>query len=62
LDSTAFDASDIALLQTAAIEKEENAVSPLVVKKRNDDAFKTAETVLTQYNKVFAKVRKNDNS
>ncbi|KAI8887977.1 methionyl-tRNA synthetase [Backusella circina FSU 941] len=55
LDTTAFDASDIALLQTAAIEKEENAVSPLVVKKRNDDAFKAAEAVLTQYTKVFAK-------
>lgn len=51
-----FNATAFNALQSVVIEKEEISVSPLVIKRRIDQAFQNAEEILTKHADAFAKV------
>ena len=40
------------------IEKEETLVSPLVIKRRIDQAFQNVEDILTKHDQAFTKVKR----
>lgn len=50
-----FDATTFDLLQSIVIEKEETLVSPLVIKRRIDQAFQNVEDIISKHGKAFAK-------
>ncbi|KAI8356616.1 tRNA synthetases class I (M)-domain-containing protein [Choanephora cucurbitarum] len=50
-----FDATAFNALQSIVIEKEETLVSPLVIKRRIDQAFQNAEDILNKHGNAFAK-------
>lgn len=51
-----FDATAFNALQSLVIEKEETSVSPLVIKRRIDQAFQNAEEIFVKHADAFAKV------
>ncbi|KAF1799189.1 tRNA synthetases class I (M)-domain-containing protein [Mucor lusitanicus] len=54
-----FNATAFNALQSVVIEKEEISVSPLVIKRRIDQAFQNAEEILTKHADAFAKEASN---
>ncbi|KAI9493726.1 tRNA synthetases class I (M)-domain-containing protein [Zychaea mexicana] len=54
LNAVSFDGSEVSLIQSAVIEKEETAVSRLVLQKKTQEALEIAESLVAQYgSKVF---------
>ncbi|KAI9023485.1 tRNA synthetases class I (M)-domain-containing protein [Phycomyces nitens] len=55
MDLVSFDASNTSLLQSAAIEKEDAIITPLIFKKKTTEALQAAEQAVVKYAKVFSK-------
>ncbi|KAI7902765.1 tRNA synthetases class I (M)-domain-containing protein [Cokeromyces recurvatus] len=50
-----FNATTFNALQSTVIEKEETLVSPLIIKRRIDQAFQNVEDIMNKHDKAFAK-------
>ncbi|GAA5799766.1 hypothetical protein HPULCUR_005184 [Helicostylum pulchrum] len=50
-----FNATTFDILQSIVIEKEETLVSPLVIKRRIDQAFQNVEEIISKHGKAFTK-------
>lgn len=55
-DRYIFNATTFDVLRSIVIEKEETLVSPLVIKRRIDQAFQNVEEIISKHGNAFAKV------